>query len=95
MSVCPAGARFAARRMNSTPAAGLLWYWASSLLLAVLLYVPVERLIWVLRVRRRERKLGRKCTGEEREHERRGARIAAGVIAVTVAFLYNRTLLHA
>ena len=76
----------------STPMGTLLWYWGSTVLLAVLLFFPVSKLIWVVRVRRLERRLGRQSTEEEREAQRRTARILGALIAVTFAFLYNRTL---
>lgn len=70
----------------------LAWYYGTTALLAVLLHFPIHKLIWVLRVRRMERKLERPVTEEEREDAKRRTRILAGVIAITVAFLYNRTL---
>jgi hypothetical protein len=78
-----------------TPVAQLAWYWGTTVVLALLLFFPVSRLIWVGRVRRLERKLGRQATPEEREPLRRSSRIVAAVIAITFAFLYNRTLLIA
>ncbi len=70
----------------------LIWYWGSTVLLAALLFVPVSRMIWVMQVRRLERKLGRESTTEERARQRRTARVIGAFIAVTFAFLYNRTL---
>ena len=77
-----------------TNSAGMiLWYWGSTLVLAVLLYFPIRKLIWVASVRRLERRQGRKSTEEERAERQRIARILAALIAVTFAFLYNRTLM--
>lgn len=76
----------------SSPMGLLLWYWGTTLLLAVLLYFPTSKLIWVMRVRRMERKLARKTTEDERNQQLRTARMLAALIAVTFAFLYNRTL---
>lgn len=75
--------------MSSSP----LWYGFTSLLLAALLFVPVSRLIWVMRVRALERRNGRPSSLEERARERRRARLWAGLIAITFAFLFNRVLL--
>ena len=71
----------------------MLWYWISSLVLAALLYLPAGRLIWVIRVRRMDRKLKRSSTEEERKLERRKANVIAGVIVLTFAFLFNRTFM--
>ena len=61
--------------------------------LAVLLFFPTTKLIWVSRVRSQERKLKRPTTEDERRDLRRTARVLAALIAVTFAFLYNRTLI--
>ena len=74
------------------PPTQFLWYWGTTLLLAVLLFFPVSKLIWVMGVRRLERRLGRPCTEEERTGRLRTARMLAALIAVTFAFLYNQTL---
>ena len=68
----------------------VLWYWLSSLVPAALLYLPAGRLIWVMRVRRLERKPARVTTEEERKLERRKANLNAGVIVRTFAFFFNR-----
>ena len=39
-----------------------LWYWGSSLALAFLLFFPVEKMLWVMRVRSAERRLKRVTT---------------------------------
>ena len=70
----------------------LLWYWVSSLILAVLLYFPASRVVWVMRVRRMERRLKRTTTDEERMRERRESNLIAGVIVITFSFLFNRTI---
>ena len=70
----------------------LLWYWVSSLILAGLLYYPASRVVWVLRIRRLERRLKRTTTEEERLRERRKANMVAGFIVITFAFLFNRTI---
>ena len=74
------------------PLLQLIWYWGTTVLLAVLLFFPITKLIWVRQVRRLERKLGRAATEEERQGQLRSARMMGAFIAVTFAFLYNRTL---
>lgn len=68
----------------------LLMYWASSFILAALLFIPARKMIFIMRVRGLERRLKRESTEEEREKENQGARIWAGIITVTFAFLFNR-----
>ncbi len=68
-------------------------FWGTTLLLAVLLYFPVVKLIWVRRVRKLERRLGRTGNEEERQAERRRARMIGGIVAITFAFIFNRALL--
>lgn len=70
-----------------------IYFWGTTLLLAVLLYFPVVKLIWVRRVRRLERRLGRTGNEEERQAERRRARMIGGIVAITFAFIFNRALL--
>ena len=64
-----------------------LWYWGSSLALAFLLFFPVEKMLWVMRVRSAERRLKRVTTPEERDEERRKARSIAGIIVISFSFL--------
>ncbi len=68
-----------------------LWYWGSSLALALLLFFPVEKMLWVMRVRSAERRLKRVTTPEERGEERRKARSIAGIIVISFSFLFNFT----
>lgn len=70
-----------------------IYFWGTTLLLAVLLYFPVVKLIWVRRVRKLERRLGRTGNEEERQAERRRARMIGGIVAITFAFIFNRVLL--
>ena len=68
-----------------------LWYWGSSLALALLLFFPVEKMLWVLRIRSAERRLKRATNQEERDEERRKARSISGIIAICFSFLFNYT----
>ena len=70
-----------------------IYFWGTTMLLAVLLYFPVVKLIWVRRVRKLERRLGRTGNEEERQAERRRARMIGGIVAITFAFIFNRALL--
>ena len=68
-----------------------LWYWGSSMVLAILLFFPVEKMLWVLRIRSTERRLKRATNQEEREEERRKARPISGIIVISFSFLFNYT----
>ena len=78
----------------SASAGSLVWFWITTWLLAVLLYLPVHRLIWVMRVRRLEARTGNKPTDEEVEALRLKTRIIAGIIVVTFAYLFNHVVLR-
>lgn len=70
---------------------GPLWFWGISLALAAALFYPIRKMIWVLRVRRLERKQERKSTEEEQQAERKKAQLTAGLIAIVFALIYART----
>ena len=69
----------------------VLWYWGSSLVMALLLFFPVEKMLWVLRIRIAERRLKRATNQEERDEERRKARSISGIIVISFSFLFNYT----
>jgi len=70
-----------------------LWFWGSAIFLALVLYYPVTRLVWVMRVRRFERKNGGKSTEEDRQRQLRQARFISILIVLLFAFIYTRTLI--
>ncbi len=51
-------------------------------------------MIWVLRVRRMERKLGRQATEQERAEIRRRTRVIAAFIVIAFAYFFNQVLLR-
>ncbi len=67
--------------MASLFTAEFQYYWAA--VLALVLFLPVRRLIWVLMVRRAERK------GETTDVERRRLRLRAGVTAILLCFVFS------
>jgi heme/copper-type cytochrome/quinol oxidase subunit 2 len=70
-----------------------IWYWISSFILAILLYFPVKKFIFVQRVRRTERKQNRELSEEERGEIARRVIPAAVFIALAFAFLFNKVLI--
>ena len=60
--------------------------------LAALLFFPLSRLVWVLSIRRLERKAGRKLDQAELDGQRRRARIIAVLLAVPFSYLFNLSM---
>ena len=60
--------------------------------LAALLFFPVSKLIWVMSVRRLERKLSRPLTEGEREGQLTRARFVGIIVAVAFSWLFNLQL---
>jgi len=59
------------------------------LLLSALLFYPVFKLIWVLSVRRLQKKLARELDAEEMLGQKRRARVLAVLLVMFFSFLYN------
>lgn len=76
-----------------TPAGVLIWYWASSITLALLLFSPVSKFIWVIRMRRFLAREKREAKQDETEALRKKSRFIAGLISLVFAFLFTRVLL--
>jgi len=62
-----------------------LWW----VLLAVALFFPVSKLIWVMSVRRLQRKLARELDDAELNGQRTRARVLATVLCLAFSFIYN------
>ncbi len=69
----------------------LLW----TLALAVALWWPVSRMIWVLSVRRLQRKLARELGAEEIEGQKRRAWVLSAALSLLFSALFNYRLLDA
>lgn len=69
------------------------YYWLSVAVLAALLFLPVSRLVWVLAVRRLERKLGHELTAEERQGQLNRARFIAALLCLLFSVLFNWQIL--
>lgn len=67
----------------------LLW----SALLALALFFPVRQLIWVLGVRREERKLGTAVDAVRRAALKRRAGVTAALLCFAFALLYQNVLM--
>jgi hypothetical protein len=67
------------------------WLWVAALALA--LFWPVSKLVWVLSVRRLERKLGQPLSDQDRLGQLNRARFVAIVVCVAFSALFNYHLL--
>lgn len=63
------------------------------LVLAALLFLPVSKLIWVLSVRRLQRKTGRELSEEELRGQLKRARVIAVLVSLIFSFLFNANLM--
>jgi len=70
-----------------------LFFIASVFLLAVLLFFPVSKLIWVMSVRRMQKKLGRELSDAEIQGQLRRARFIAVVVVFAFSYFFNRQVL--
>jgi hypothetical protein len=62
-----------------------LWW----VLLALALFFPVSRVIWVMSVRRLQKKLRRELEETELQGQRNRARVLATLLCLGFSFLYN------
>lgn len=69
----------------------MTYYLVSTAVLAVLLFFPVSKMVWVLSVRRLERKTARKLSEDEIGGQRNRARFIAVLICIlfSALFCYN------
>jgi hypothetical protein len=71
----------------------MLYFTFSVALLAALLFFPVSKLIWVLSVRRLQRKLGRELTEQELQGQLGRARFVAIIVTLAFSLLFNINLM--
>ena len=70
------------------------FYGITSVLLGIILFFPIRKFILALNVNRHQAKANRSITDKELEVLKGKVTIAAVVIAVTFAFLYNKILIY-
>ena len=68
-------------------------YWLSVVVLAALLFLPVTKLVWVLSVRRVERRRGVALSDQERAGQLNRARFLAVWLCVAFSALFNYQIL--
>jgi hypothetical protein len=67
-------------------------FYTAVIVLALMLFLPVSKLIWVLSVRRSERKLRHKLSREEANGQMARARFIAILLAFAFSWLFNLQL---
>ncbi len=69
------------------------YFYASVVVLAALLFLPASKLIWVMSVRRLERKTGSALSEEERLGQLNRARVVALFVVIVFSLLFNVSML--
>ena len=69
-----------------------VYFLAGIVLLSIALYFPVNKLIWVLSVRRLERKYKKKLTDVERKLQLNRARFISIILVLIFSYFFNLTL---
>lgn len=72
-----------------------VFFTLSVVVLAALLFVPVTKLVWVLSVRRLERKTGTALDETERAGQLRRARLVTLILVILFSMLFNLSMLGA
>lgn len=72
----------------------MTYFLVTTAILAALLYIPTARLVFVLSVRRLERKTKTKLSPSELAGQRNRARFIAVLLVVPFAFLFNYNLIY-
>jgi hypothetical protein len=72
----------------------VVWRWISTIFLAILLFKPVKKFIFIQRVNRSKRKLKRALTEEEiKELEKKTIPMVA-VIVITFSMIFNNVIMN-
>ena len=70
-----------------------LYQLVSILILAALLYFPVNNLIWMMSVRHLQRRTGKELTPQEIAGQRNRARFISIILVLCFSYLFNAALL--
>ena len=69
------------------------YFYFSVMILAILLFFPVSKMIWVISVRRLQRKSSRQLTAEEIEGQKARSRFIALLLVLPFSWFFNYGLL--
>lgn len=64
------------------------WFGLSVLVLAGMLFLPVSNLVWVVSVRRAQRKMNRQLSGNELTGQKNRARFISFFLCLVFSFLF-------
>jgi hypothetical protein len=84
---------FTFKEVRTLPTGIFVWYWISSLFLAILLFRPAKKFIVVQKVRKAERNIKRQLTEEETAEIERKTIPVTVFIVLTFSLLFNRILM--
>ena len=71
-----------------------MWYFLLSVIvLAILLFFPISKLIWVLSVRRLQRKLNRELDATELAGQMTRARFVSIFVSLLFSYLFNLNMI--
>ena len=70
-----------------------IYFYFSVAVLALLLYFPTHKLIWVMSVRRMQKKLGRELSETESEGQKARARFITVLLVTIFSWFFNLQLL--
>ncbi len=65
----------------------MFWFWV--VLLAALLFFPVSKLLWVISVRRLQKKLHKELNESEMVEQKQRARFIAVIVCFMFSVMYN------
>lgn len=71
----------------------MVWFTFSVAILAVLLFFPISKLVWVISVRRLQRKLQRELSDAEVQGQRARAQFIAVFVSLAFSLTFNVNLL--
>jgi hypothetical protein len=69
------------------------YFYFSVLILAILLFLPVSKMIWAISVRRLQRRTGRLLSPEEIEGQKTRSRFIALLLVFPFSWFFNYSLL--
>jgi hypothetical protein len=66
----------------------VVWFWLSVIVLAGMLFLPVSNLIWVVSVRRTQRKTNLSLSDDELSGQKKRARFLSFFLCLVFSFLF-------